>query len=226
MANRSNYGLFVASSILGVVGLVGDATPSKAADLVLKIAGDGGTANGEPLVLPDCASSNLRIVPCRRVARSWLKHLNSKADAFVQAYRAAGHDDEVTGVVLDCSAGIYSNRKTRRGIRKSRHAYGEACDGNSVQVNDVRFRYRHAVTYKGSPDRLFFVALLDAWGQSGPGCVPEKGYKLFGVEIGCRPILADNCGVIDWRERGAKSQYGRTYHLSYCRYGDAERAYE
>ncbi len=109
---------------------------------------------------------------------------------------------------------------------RSRHAYGEACDGNSVRVNKVAFRYRHAVTDKASPDRLFFVELLDAWGEVGPGCVPEKGYTVFGVEIGCRPILADNCGVIDWRERGARSQYGHTYHLSYCYYSDPERAYE
>lgn len=224
MTNRSIY--LVAWLVFGAFGLVGSATPSVAADLVLKVARDAGATNGEPLVLPDCANSNLRIAPCQPVARSWLEHLNSRAEAFVKAYHAAGHDDDVTSVVLDCSKGIYSNRMTRRGMRKSRHAYSEACDGNYIQVNDNRFRYRRAVTDKLSTDRLFFVKFLDAWGTPGPGCVPERGYKVFGIEIGCRPILADNCGVIDWRERGARGQYGRTYHLSYCHYGDAQRAYE
>lgn len=199
---------------------------SQARALELKIARTAGAANGEVLVLPDCANSNLRIAPCQRAARSWVNYLNSKAQIFVQAYRAAGHNDDVSEVVLDCSAGIYNNRKTRKGIRNSRHAYGEACDGKSVRVNSVTFSYRRAVTDAASPDRRFFVSFLDGWGVAGPGCVPEKGYVAFGYEIGCRPVLTDNCGVIDWRERGAKSQYGHTYHLSYCYYTDPARAYE
>ncbi len=200
--------------------------PAPADSLHLAIKSDAGYASGEPLALPDCANSSLKIKPCGRVAKSWLTHLNSRADAFVAAYRAAGHDDEVTSAILGCGAGIYNPRKTRKGIRNSRHAYAEACDGSKIEVNGVKFSYRRAVRDATGADRKFFVTFLDAWGEVGPGCVPEKGYHVFGVEIGCRPVMADNCGVIDWRERGAKSQYGNTYHLSFCLYTDTQRAYE
>lgn len=202
------------------------ASASSAADLRLRILRTAGTANGEVLVIPDCATSPLKISPCSRVARSWVNHLNSRAVIFVDAYRAAGYSDAVTSVKLSCSAGILAKRKTRKGQRNSRHAYGEACDGNAVTVNGVKFSYRRAVTDAGSKDRKFFVTFLDGWGDVGPGCLPDKDYEVMGVQVGCRPILADNCGVIDWRERGPKSQYGFTYHLSYCFYSDPERAYE
>lgn len=225
MAQHSQS-LLTTMFVVCMIGIISAATPSDAATLALGIARHAGHASGEPLVKPDCANSSLKIVPCQRVARSWLEHLNSRAQAFVQAYRAVGYRDEITEIVLDCSTGIYSDRKARSGVRNSRHAYAEACDGNSVRVNSVTFRYRRAVTHKDSPDRKFFVQLLDAWGEIGPGCIPQKGYAVSGVELSCRPILVDNCGVIDWRERGAKSQYGHTYHLSYCYYSDPERAYE
>ena len=202
------------------------ALPVAASELSLQKAGRAGIANGERLVMPDCAGSTLKIAPCQRVAETWLAHLNSRAQGFVDAYRAAGYEDEVTTAVLDCSAGIYSNRKTRLGVRKSRHAYGEACDGSAVTVNGTKFSYRRAVVDPDSVDRRFFVSFLDSWGEIGPGCVPERGFVFMGVRTDCRPVLADNCGVIDWRERGAKSQYGSTYHLSYCYYTDTERAYE
>jgi len=208
-----------------VVSLVFIASAS-ADRLRLGARSSAGYASGEALVQPDCANSNLKIKPCGRVARSWLNHLNSRAHAFAAAYRAAGYGDNVASATLGCGAGIYNPRKTRKGIRNSRHAYAEACDGSMVRVNGIKFSYRKAVRQAGSPDRKFFVSLLDAWGEVGPGCVPEKGYHVFGVEIGCRPVMADNCGVIDWRERGAKSQYGSTYHLSFCLYTNTQRAYE
>ncbi len=197
-----------------------------AGGLHLKVRSSAGYANGEPLVMADCAGSSLKIKPCSRVARSWLNHLNSRAHAFGDAYRAAGFSDPVTSATLGCEAGIYSPRKTRQGNRNSRHAYGEACDGSAVWVNGRQFDYRAAVRNAGSIDRKFFVSFLDAWGEIGPGCVPQKGYTVFGVEVGCRPIMSDNCGVIDWRERGPKSQYASTYHLSFCLYTNVERAYE
>ena len=160
------------------------------------------------------------------MATTWVNHLNSRASVFADAYRAAGYTDTINRIVLDCSAGIVANRPTRKGARRSRHAYGEACDGSAVTVNKVKFSYRRAVTTKNSRDRRFFVTFLDGWGEIGPGCVPEKGYVVFGYEVGCRPVVADNCGVIDWRERGRMSQYGRTYHLSFCLYTDTARAYE
>ncbi|MGI9522242.1 MAG: hypothetical protein ACR2PG_11390 [Hyphomicrobiaceae bacterium] len=208
---------------------ISTATPSSHAwGTVLKLAESrtAGTAYGQTLVIPDCGGSNLKISPCQRVARSWLNHLNARASAFAKAFSAAGHDRVVTHAVLDCSAGILADRKTRRGMRRSRHAYGEACDGSFITVNNIRFEYRRAVLDKNSSDRRFFVAFLDAWADIGPGCVPEKGYQVLGVAVHCRPIVADNCGVIDWRERGIRSQYGRTYHLSYCYYTDPKRAYE
>lgn len=198
---------------------------TQAKELVLKEARSAGAANGEPLVIPDCAGSALKIKPCQRVARTWLAHLNSRAQAFVNAYRAAGYQDPVNSVTLDCSLGIYNPRRSRLGVRKSRHAFAEACDGNSVWINDVHFPYREAVKQPG-PIRRFYVTLLDAWGETGPGCIPEKGYTVMGIQLDCRPIPFDNCGVIDWRERGANSQYGHSYHLSYCYYTDPERAYE
>jgi hypothetical protein len=199
---------------------------SSSVELVLNSAGEAGDANGEPLVMPDCGNSALKIAPCQRVAATWLAHLNARAYVFVDAFRAAGYEDEVTSAVLDCKLGIYSGRKTRDGTRWSRHAFAEACDGNYVQVNDVRFDYRRAVRDEASADRAFFVAFLDGWADVGPGCIPEKGYTILGSDFGCRPVMADNCGVIDWRERGANSQYASTYHLSFCQYSDFERAYE
>ncbi len=195
-------------------------------ELVLKVARPAGEANGEPLVLPDCVGSALKISPCQLVAATWLAHLNSRAQTFVNAYRAAGYEDEVTSATLDCSLGILNSRMTRDGTRISRHAFGEACDGNAVRINDVTFSYRRAVTDENSVDRRFFVAFLDGWGELGPGCIPEKGYTIFGSRVDCRPVMVDNCGVIDWRERGANSQYGATYHLSFCQYSNFERGYE
>lgn len=230
MINRDLIRFLPALACLGLAGamaIAGAAEPDAApVELSLKVASEAGDANGEPLVLPDCANSALKIAPCQRVAASWLAHLNSRTQIFVDAYRAAGYEDDVTSVVLDCSLGIFNNRKTRAGTRISRHAYAEACDGNAVQVNDVTFNYRRAVRDEASQDRAFFITFLDGWGEIGPGCVPEKGYKLWGQDIGCRPILADNCGVIDWRERGTNSQYSSTYHLSFCQYSNFERAYE
>ena len=202
------------------------ASMANASDFGLSIKSRAGHANGEPMVLPDCAGSKLKISPCRRVARSWLKYLNSRAHAFALGYQAAGYGDAIVSAVLDCSAGIYNPRKTRNGIRNSRHAYGEACDGNKITVNDQTFSYVQAVYDAESPDRRFFVAFLDAWGTVGPGCLPDKNYVVMGVNVGCRPVKADNCGVIDWRERGKDSQYGSTYHLSYCLYSNSNRAYE
>ncbi len=209
-----------------VLAVLAAASTARATDLRLLAGRPAGTANGQALVMPDCQSSSLKIAPCQRVARSWLDHLNARADAFVDAYRAAGYHGPVTSVVLDCSSGILNNRRTRKGQRTSRHGYGEACDGNQVRVNDVTFRYRRAVTDKGSADRRFFQSLLDAWGEVGPGCVPSRGYIMMGMNVGCKPVLLDNCGVIDWRERGSNSQYGHTYHLSFCYYTDPQRAYE
>lgn len=200
--------------------------PALSAELRMRILRTAGVANGETLVIPDCATSPLTISPCSRVARSWVKHLNSRAIAFADGYRAAGFSDAITSVKLDCSSGILARRKTRKGQRKSRHAYGEACDGNAVTINGTKFSYRRAVTDAGSRDRKFFVTFLDGWGDVGPGCVPDKDYEVMGMQVGCRPVLADNCGVIDWRERGRRSQYAHTYHLSYCFYSDPERAYE
>lgn len=221
------YRRWFASLICLFVALsVSRASISANVELVLTVAAKAADANGEPLVMPDCENSALMISPCQRVAASWLAHLNERAYVFIDAYRAAGHEEEVASAVLDCSAGIYSPRMTREGIRLSRHAFGEACDGNFIRVNDVTFSYRRAVRDETSPDRAFFVAFLDGWGDVGPGCVPEKGYTILGNEIGCRPVMADNCGVIDWRERGMDSQYARTYHLSFCQYSDFERAYE
>lgn len=197
-----------------------------ASDLNLKERIAPGFANGAPQVIPDCANSNLKIAPCHRIARSWIRHLNSRAGAFVAAYRAAGYRDQVRSAVLDCSSGIFNNRKSREGTRNSRHAYGEACDGSYVKVNGVTFSYRRAVTNPGSKDRTFFVSFLDGWGTPGPGCIPDKNYRVLGMKVGCRPVVSDNCGVIDWRERGAAGPYGHTYHLSYCNYGNLERAYE
>jgi hypothetical protein len=205
---------------------VSRAVTSSTAELVLNIARDAGDANGQPLVTPDCENSALKISPCQPVAATWLAHLNARAYVFADAFRAAGHEDAVTGAVLDCSLGIYYGRLTRDGTRWSRHAFAEACDGNFVQINEVRFDYRRAVRDEASADRAFFVAFLDGWGDVGPGCIPEKGYTILGNDIGCRPVMADNCGVIDWRERGADSQYASTYHLSFCQYSDFERAYE
>jgi hypothetical protein len=205
---------------------VSRAAISSTAELVLTIAGEAGDANGELLVKPACENSALKISPCQPVAASWLAHLNERAYIFVDAYRAAGHEGEVTGAVLDCSLGMFSDRMTREGIRMSRHAFAEACDGNFVRVNDVTFSYRRAVRDDASADRAFFVTFLDGWGDVGPGCIPEKGYTILGNEIGCRPVMADNCGVIDWRERGMNSQYANTYHLSFCQYSDFDRAYE
>jgi hypothetical protein len=152
---------------------------SSTAELVLTIAGEAGDANDEPLVTPDCENSTLKISPCQPVAATWLAHLNARAHIFADAFRAAGHEGEVTGAVLDCSLGISYGRKTRDGTRWSRHAFAEACDGTFVQVNDVRFDYRRAVRDEASADRAFFVAFLDGWGDVGPGCIPEKGYKIL-----------------------------------------------
>lgn len=226
MKNRCYRRWFVFAAFLILELAVCRAVMSSTVELVLNIAGEAGDANGEPLVMPDCENSALKIAPCQRVAASWLTHLNERAYVFVDAFRAAGYEDEVTGVVLDCSLGIYSERKTREGVRWSRHAFAEACDGNSVRVNDVTFSYRRAVRDETSEDRAFFVTFLDGWADVGPGCIPEKGYTILGNDIGCRPVMADNCGVIDWRERGANSQYASTYHLSFCQYSDFERAYE
>ncbi len=195
-------------------------------DFRLAIHSYAGDANGEQLVQPDCARSKLKIKPCSRVARSFLKHMNTRAHAFALGYRAAGYEDAVVSAVLDCGKGIYNPRKTRDGIRNSRHAYAEACDGSVVRVNGRTFSYRRAVHKPESPDRRFFVAFLDAWSTTGPGCVPQRGYQIAGVKIDCRPVMIDNCGVIDWRERGRRSQYASTYHLSFCRYIDPARAYE
>jgi len=195
-------------------------------DFVLAIKSHVGHANGEPLVIPDCKGSRLKIKPCGRVSRSWLKHLNSRVHAFADAYRAAGNQDAVVSATLHCGSGMYSPRKTRQGTRKSRHSYAEACDGNKISVNGKTFDYQRAVNEPKSSDRRFFVAFLDAWGTIGPGCMPDKNYTVLGVNVGCRPIVADNCGVIDWRERGKNTQYGKTYHLSYCIYTDPARAYE
>ncbi len=216
-------GIIVTGFVLPILAVTNQAS---GAELVLRSLQPAGSANGEPQVLPDCANSALKISPCQRVAKSWLRHLNGRAPAFVNAFRAAGYKDKVHIVVLDCSAGIFNNRKTIGGYRNSRHAYGEACDGSFVRVNAITFRYRKAVTDKESQDRRFFVAFLDGWGDLGPGCIPEKGYKVLGLNVGCRPILVDNCGVIDWRERGPRSQYGSTYHLSFCNYANPARAYE
>lgn len=199
---------------------------AEAQSLSLRVSGGAGNANGEPLVKPDCAGSNVRIKPCGRVAASWVRHLNSGIGAFISGYRAAGYTDQVTSIELGCGAGILANRATRKGQRKSRHAYGEACDGSKVRVNSVTFNYRTAVRKKRSVDRKFFIAFLDGWGDIGPGCRPKKGGKIFGYNVGCELIPVDNCGVIDWRERGRFSQYGSTYHLSYCFYTDPVRAYE
>ena len=197
-----------------------------AQSLSLKIAGSAGYANGERLVKPDCAGSAVRIKPCGRVAATWVRHLNSRIGAFISGYRAAGYSDQVTSIILDCSSGILADRATRKGQRKSRHAYGEACDGSFVTVNSVKFAYRRAVRKKRSKDRKFFLAFLDGWGDIGPGCRPKKGASILGYNVGCELIPVDNCGVIDWRERGRLSQYGSTYHLSYCYYTDPLRAYE
>lgn len=226
MKKRSYRRWFVFVAFFVLLFAVSRTVISSTVELMLTIAGDAGDANGEPLVMPDCENSALKIAPCQRVAASWLAHLNERAYVFADAFRAAGYVDEVKSAVLDCSLGLYSPRKTREGTRWSRHAFAEACDGNSVRINDVTFSYRRAVRDETSADRTFFVAFLDGWGDVGPGCVPEKGYTILGNEIGCRPIMADNCGVIDWRERGADSQYGSTYHLSFCQYSDFERAYE
>ena len=94
------------------------ASRSFAADLQLRIVRTAGTANGEVLVIPDCATSPLKISPCGRVARSWVNHLNARAVSFVDGYRAAGYSDTVTSVKLDCSAGILAKRKSRQGQRK------------------------------------------------------------------------------------------------------------
>lgn len=215
-------GMLIGLSSVSLLG-VGSAD---AQSLTLKIAGGAGNANGEPLVKPDCAGSAVRIQPCGRVAATWVRHLNSRIGAFISGYRAAGYSDQVTSIVLDCGSGIFANRATRKGQRKSRHAYGEACDGSFVQVNSVRFSYRRAVRKSRSQDRKFFIAFLDGWGDIGPGCRPKKGASILGYNVGCELIPVDNCGVIDWRERGRLSQYGSTYHLSYCYYTDPERAYE
>lgn len=222
LMNFRTLGIALLSLLLsgGAPGLT-----ASALELGIKRA-DAGYANGEVLVQPDCAGSSLKIKPCGRVARSWLNHLNSRSGSFVAAYRAAGYDDEVTSAVLGCGAGIYSPRKSRQGVRNSRHAYAEACDGSWIWVNGVKFSYRRAVRDAASIDRRFFVTFLDSWGEVGPGCVPEKGFQMFGLTTDCRPVVADNCGVIDWRERGANSQYGSTYHLSFCYYTDTNRAYE
>ncbi|MBX2806560.1 MAG: hypothetical protein KTR19_11360 [Hyphomicrobiales bacterium] len=226
MKNRSyrRWPVFVAFFVVLIA--IGSAVLSSTVELALGSGGGAGNANGEPLVMPDCENSAVKISPCQRVAASWLAHLNARAYAFVDAFRSAGYEDDVTNVVLDCSLGVLSRRKTRDGGRWSRHAFAEACDGNRVRVNDVTFSYRRAVRDETSVDRAFFVTFLDGWADVGPGCIPEKGYTILGNEIGCRPIMADNCGVIDWRERGANSQYGSTYHLSFCQYSDFERAYE
>lgn len=199
--------------------------PVSGTELMLASAGSAGTARGEPLVRPDCANSPLKIDPCQPVAQTWLDHLNSRGYAFQAGFAAAGHTGVVTSAVLDCSFGIRNNRTTRLGGRWSRHAYAEACDGDKVTVNGVTFDYQRAVRDAASPDRAFFVAFLDNWGMTGPGCDPRQPTTIMGWEINCTPIV-DNCGVIDWRERGVKSQYGQSYHLSYCYLTDLERAYE
>ncbi|MEM8974883.1 MAG: hypothetical protein AAGD43_22720 [Pseudomonadota bacterium] len=215
------------SVIMAAAGaLISTTSASGAQSLSLKVAGRAGHANGERLVKPDCANSTVRITPCGRVAATWVRHLNSRIGAFISGYRAAGYTDEVTSILLDCSSGIYSDRATRKGQRKSRHAFGEACDGNFVRINSVTFEYRTAVRKRRSQERKFFIAFLDGWGDIGPGCRPKKGAKIFGYDVGCELIPVDNCGVIDWRERGRLSQYGSTYHLSYCYYTDPLRAYE
>ena len=202
-------------------------TFAQAGELELVVSRSAGTVNNQPLVVPDCANSTLKIAPCQRVAQSWVDHLNARAGAFVAGYRAAGFTDDVTSVTLDCSAGIIAKRKTRKGKRNSRHAYGEACDGKSVTVNGTTFQYRRAVTDEASPDRRFFTVMLDGWGDVGPGCIPEKGYVVMGFEFGCRPVLVDNCGVIDWRERGAqKPVRPAPITCRICLYTDPERAYE
>lgn len=212
------------AAIAGALSSIGSV--AEAQSLELKVAGRAGYANGERLVKPDCANSTVRITPCGRVAATWVRHLNSRIGAFISGYRAAGFTDPVTRIVLDCSSGIFADRPTRKGQRKSRHAYGEACDGRFVQVNSVRFEYRRAVRRRRGNDRKFFLAFLDGWGDIGPGCRPKKGAKILGYDVGCELIPVDNCGVIDWRERGRLSQYGSTYHLSYCYYTDPARAYE
>jgi len=199
---------------------------SAGGDFRLAIKSLAGKANGEQLVIPDCAASRLKISPCGKIARSLLKHLNSRAHAFALGYQAAGYSDAVVSAVLDCGQGIYNPRRSRGGIRNSRHAYAEACDGDKISVNGHTFHYTRAVHNPSSPDRRFFVAFLDAWGTVGPGCIPAKGYAVAGFKVGCRPVMMDNCGVIDWRERGSRSQYASTYHLSYCLYSDPNRAYE
>lgn len=226
MVTPNSAGLTAILALLPLPVLFISAQTSEPVDLTLKIAREAGEANGQPLVQPDCDNSALRIRPCQRVAATWLAHLNSRAQAFIDAYRAAGHEDDVVSIVLDCSLGMLNNRRTRAGVRTSRHAYAEACDGNAVVVNDIAFSYRRAARDEESVDHKFFTVFLDGWGEVGPGCIPEKGYTIFGNDIGCRPVWADNCGVIDWRERGPGSQYGMTYHLSFCQYSDLERAYE
>jgi len=217
---------FYVSPAIFIAALLSFQAVARAGDFRLAIHSYAGDANGEQLVQPDCARSKLKIKPCARVARSLLKHMNSRAHAFAMGYRAAGYTDVISVAVLDCSAGIYNPRKTRSGKRNSRHAYAEACDGSAVRVNNRTFSYRRAVNNPASPDRRFFVAFLNAWGTTGPGCIPQPGYKIAGIKIGCRPVFMDNCGVIDWRERGRRSQYGSTYHLSFCRYISVTRAYE
>lgn len=217
--------IWVSVSLAAVILLAGHGNAEQAVSLQLKIAGKAGQARGEPLVRPDCEASNLKIYPCQPVAATWLNHLNSRGFAFQAGFAASGQPGVVTSAVLDCSLGIRNDRTTRSGGRFSRHAYGEACDGDKVTVNGITFDYRRAVRDAESPDRAFFVAFLDNWGVTGPGCDPRKPITLMGWKLNCTPIV-DNCGVIDWRERGARSQYGKSYHLSYCYLTDFKRAYE
>jgi len=210
----------------GIVwGIPAAAEDAEVPELVLKVAAEAGEAYGEALVKPDCAGSALTIAPSLVVAQSWLDYLNSRVPAFEAGYAAAGYTEPVTSARLGCRLGIGADRMTRSGNRRSRHAYYEACDGNRVSVNGAVFDYRRAVRQPDSPDRAFFVAFLDNWGVLAPGCDPRTPSTFMGWDLNCTPII-DNCGVIDWRERGANSQYGQSYHLSYCYLTDPERSYE
>ena len=195
-------------SLLGI-SMVPFADIGNAEPLVLQqMTASVPTLNGEPQIVPDCSSSNLKIKPCASISLNLFHLINSKAQCFSKGYAETQESREpATMVTLSCEIGLYSERRTRLGGRWSQHRYRRACDGDYIQVNSTRFEYRSAVLAakrknpRSNHHYRFFTTFLDCWGTAGPGTAPDGSI-----------VFDRNRGVRDWREDPAG--HSGHFHLS------------